>query len=363
MSLRTKLTLLFAAMLGACLVLTAGLSWWELVAEPEAGEEEHEPVWWRLTEIVLRGSVPAALMALAAWAALRRMLKPVEALTTAAERISASDFGDPLPETGRRDELGRLTAVFNRMTARLRTSFDHIREFTLHASHELKTPLTVLRATFERDLARPDLAAAEREETAARLDEVDRLTHIVDSLSLLTKADARMLSLDRRDVDLADLMRDALEDAGALAEGNQIAVELAECAAGCQTHADPHRLRQVLLILVDNAVKYNRAGGWVRLALRSQSGSALLDIANSGAGISEKDQQRIFDRFYRGSPGASESETERAEGCGLGLSIASRLAEAQGQRLELVRSTDHETVFRLTVPIRPSAQGAQGSGS
>ena len=211
---------------------------------------------------------------------------------------------DPLPRTGNGDELDRLTEVFNGMLARLDDSFNRTREFTLHASHELKTPLTILCGETETGLRDESLSAAERERAASLLDELRRLARIVDGLTLLAKADAGQVALKLEPVRLDELVRDNFADAQILAEPHGIQVELAACEE-ITVRGDRHRLRQLLLNLADNAVKYNQPQGRVTMSLRRAGGTAEFTIANTGAGIPPEVLPRVFDRFYRGDPAHS----------------------------------------------------------
>ncbi len=346
MTTRSRIALSFTAMLALCLLLTAALAWYEFVHEAEDGDvpdtDRSESMEWRFAEIIGRGAIPVALLGLGGWWLMRRLFRPIEVLTEAAEKVDASHFGQPLPLTGRNDEIDRLTDVFNGMRSRLQRSFSHVREFTLHASHELRTPLTILHASLERELQNPALTEAQRDALVFRLDEVQRMTKIVDSLSLLTKADANMLKLEMGPVQLHELLTDAVEDAGVLGAPLGVTVTLTECQP-CEVKGDRHRLRQLLLVLVDNAVKYNHSGGTVGLGLCCADGRASVSVSNTGPGLRPEDQSRVFDRFFRGEA----SRSQRIEGSGLGLSIADWLTRAHGGTISFKSSADLTTVTVL----------------
>jgi signal transduction histidine kinase len=277
---------------------------------------------------------------------MRRALAPVTALTCAAERVNEHNLGDRLPRTGNGDEFDRLTEVFNAMTERLNQSFARIREFTLHASHELKTPLTVMHGELETALQDNALPDPQREQLESELDEVQRLAKIVDGLTLLTKADAGQISLAREPVRLDELVREACADAQSLARSQDIQVSLAACEELTVT-GDRHRLRQLLLNLSDNAIKYNQRKGTVTLSLRGMDGNAELAIANTGPGIPAEILPRVFDPFFRGD--ASHGQT--VEGCGLGLSIARWIVAAHGGAVQITSEPNRLTTATVRLPL------------
>ena len=274
MTIRTRLSLWYAVIMFSALMVMGVLLYNLLVIEPRHKAWRHQvfereewqeekaldpDVFEDVTTIVLWCGVPAALLGLAGgWWLMKKSLAPVAGLTLAAERISANNLSERLPRAGNGDELDRLTEVFNGMLARLDDSFNRIREFTLHASHELKTPLTVLCGETETALRDDSLPAAERERFVSQLDELQRLTRIVDGLTLLAKADAGQIALAFRPLRLDELVRDSFADAQILAQESGIGVELTTCEE-TTVRGDAHRLRQLLLNLADNAVKYNQS--------------------------------------------------------------------------------------------------------
>jgi signal transduction histidine kinase len=349
MSLHTRLTWWSVAMLTMALLLVLFLSYREMVVEqggghPEEFGEESEPLWWQLAEVASRAAIPLLILALCGWFVTRRALRPLQTLTAAAARIPGGNLEEQIPISGRGDELDHLTAVFNDMTARLSASFNRIREFTLHANHELKTPLAILRAEIGEMLDEQGRSESDKARLASQLDEIERLTRIVNGLTLLTRADANQLTLNWESVALDALLREAAENCEALAEGRGVNVSL-EALPTVQLKGDRHRLRQLLLILCDNAVKYNRGGGNVKLSLEVEEGSATVRIQNTGPGIPESEQSQVFQRFHRGASAAAMD----IEGCGLGLSIALSIAQAHHGALAY-KSRPEDTEFALTLP-------------
>ncbi len=353
MSIRARLTLWYAGVLLVGLLVIAAGVFNELYTEPRAAARPQTPPGIRdpaleeVGEVLLFGGLPALLLALAGgWFLMRRALAPVTRLTEAVEKTHAGALQQQLPLDGSGDELDRLTEVFNAMTRRLHDSFERIQEFTLHASHELNTPLTVMRGELESALAESQLAAGERERIASLLDEVERLTHIVDSLTFLSKADAGLLRLAREPVRLDDLVRDALDDARVLAHPHNVEVRLDVCEPAIVT-GDRRRLRQLLLILTDNAVKYNRPQGTVTLTLRGRNGSACVTIANTGPGIPPALLGRVFDRFFRGDA----SHNKEVDGCGLGLTIARWIVQAHAGEICISSEPDRLTTVTVLLSL------------
>jgi heavy metal sensor kinase len=347
MTIRTRLTFWYAGILIISLLLM-GLGTYEEISEQlrhNHTPHRHSPTEHALDEageMIFEVGLPAVLLGLlGGWWLTRRALAPVTALTAAVERIQEHNLGEKIPRTQNGDELDRLTEVFNAMTARLDGSFSRIREFTLHASHELKTPLTVLCGETETALHDESLSAAERERAASQLDELRRLARIVDGLTLLAKADAGQVALKLEHVRLDELVRDNVADLQILAEPHNIRVELQTCAE-IFVLGDRHRLRQLLLNLADNAVKYNQPGGRVTISLRRQQDEAEFTIANTGAGIVPEVLPRVFDRFFRGDT----AHNSAVDGCGLGLSIAQWIVSAHGGTIQIT-----ETVVTVRLPL------------
>ena len=305
-----------------------------------------------IVEIMLWISIPAVFLSIGGgWWLMRKALAPVAALTQAAERIDERNLGDQLPRTRNGDELDRLTEVLNRMTARLHDSFTRIREFTLHASHELKTPLTILCGETETVLRDELLTPAQREHCASQLEELRRLTRIVDGLTLLAKADAGLIRLELAPLRLDELVRDALADTRILALSSGIRVELTACEE-MTVRGDPHRLRQLLLNLADNAVKYNHPRGAITMALHRAGDTAEFSIANTGPGIPPKSLPRVFDRFFRGDSAHSSD----VEGCGLGLSIAQWIVSAHHGTVTIESVPSQLTTVTVRLPLMQNAE-------
>jgi heavy metal sensor kinase len=349
MKIRTRLTLWYAAILILSLIVI-GVGTYYQIHEQSQREQNRQPVenpTEETGEMIFQVGLPAVILGLlGGWWLTRRALAPVTKLTDAVEKIHEKNLGEKIPRTGNGDELDRLTEMFNAMTARLDDSFQRIREFTLHASHELKTPLTVLCGETETALQNESLSPAERERLLSQLDEVRRLSKIVDGLTLLAKADAGQIALKLEPLRLDELVRDNFADAQILAESHGLQVELTNYEE-ISVRGDRHRLRQLLLNLVDNAVKYNCPQGRVTMSLHRAENFAEFKIANAGAGIPPEILPRVFDRFFRGDP----AHENTIDGCGLGLSIAQWIVSAHGGTIQIESEPSKLTTVTVRLPL------------
>ncbi len=354
MTIRTRLAFWYATVLTVSL-LVIGFGTYTEISEQLRHDHRRAPNEHALSEageMIFQVGLPAVLLGLfGGWWLTRRALEPVAALTQAVEKIHDRNLSEPLPRSGNGDELDRLTEVFNVMTARLDGSFQRIREFTLHASHELKTPLTILRGETETALRDESLSPAERERLLSHLDEVRRLTQIVDGLTFLAKADAGQINFHITPVRFDELVRENFADAQILAEPQGIQVELEHCEE-LSVIGDRHRLRQLLLNLVDNAIKYNRSQGRVIMSLLRSGNTGQFTIVNTGAGITPENLPRVFDRFFRGNP-VPESTIE---GCGLGLSIAQWIVFAHHGSIKIESEPSNLTTVTVCLPLGAAPQ-------
>lgn len=298
-------------------------------------------------EVILFGGVPALLLGIIGGGLLmRHALRPIEELTEALEKTDASNLAESVPRSGNGDELDRMSAVFNTMKQRLGVSFNQAREFTLHASHELKTPLTIMHGTLEQMLEDKSTPATHRDRTATMLEEVQRLATIVGQLAFLAKADAGQLTIDHEPLGLDTLVTELVEDTQMIAASANITVTLDACES-VTIRGDRMRLRQLLLNLADNAVKHNQQGGSITLSLRAQDQHAVFQITNTGPMLAPELRARVFERFFRGD--AAHGTT--VEGSGLGLSIAESITQAHGGRIVMDATADDRTSITLRLPL------------
>jgi signal transduction histidine kinase len=348
MTIRLRMTLWYAGVMLLSALTITGLSIAELHEQRDRTERPEEGL-EDVIQLVCWIGIPAILLSIGGgWLLMRKAFAPLAALTKAAERINEHNLSEQLPRTRNRDELDRLAEVLNAMTARLNDAFNRIHDFTLHASHELKTPLTVLCGETETELRDDALPAVQRERTASRLDELHRLARIVDGLTLLAKADAGLVDLKFETLAFDGLVRDSFDDLQILAQAPGIGVELKECEV-LTVMGDAHRLRQLLLNLADNAIKYNQPGGSIAIGLKRQGEMAEFTIANTGQGISAEAMRRVFDRFFRGDP----AHSNEVEGCGLGLSIAQWIVSVHKGNIRIDSEPSKWTTVKVTLPLAP----------
>ena len=284
-----------------------------------------------------------AVAGLGGYTVARRALAPVERMTDRARSISADRLSERLPVHNPDDEMGRLATVFNETLGRLEASFERMRRFTADVSHELRTPLTAIRSVGEVGLR------VHRDETAYRgivgsmLEEVDRLSSLIDRLLTLSRAETGQAGLSREVVALPELADNVAAHLGVLAEEKRQSI-VVERQGAPAAMADRLVLRQALINLVDNAIEYTPVGGEVRIRIEETPTQAIFDVIDSGPGIPAEARERIFERFYRVDTGSDSG------GAGLGLSIARGAVEANGGRLTLEHTGSTGSTFRITMP-------------
>jgi len=281
------------------------------------------------------------------WLLARRALRPVDRMTETARRISAEHLAARLEDTGANDELSRLARTLNEMLERLDTSFHQIRQFSADASHELQTPLTVLKGEIEVALRNPRTPEEYQRILKSALEEIDRVARLVEGLLLLARADAGVLRMDLQPADLAQLVEDVYAQVKVLAETRNISLFLGGMEP-LSIQGDYERLRRVLLNLVDNAIKYTPSWGRVTISLQREGEWASLQVTDTGIGLSPEDRERIFQRFYRSAEARSRSEG----GAGLGLCIARSIVEAHGGKIQTKSSPGLGSTFTVLLPLQ-----------
>jgi heavy metal sensor kinase len=281
-----------------------------------------------------------------------RALSPVDRLTRAAERIGRGNLRERVEEPRSSDEIGRLGATFNQMISRLEQAFERERRFTGDASHELKTPLAVLRGDIEVALRRERTPEEYQRVLKSSLEEIGRLTKLTEDLLTLARSDADQSVLEREQVPLDQLAAEAREHIAALAESAGVSLTYDPPPSSVVVEGDQKRLQQLLVNLLDNAIKYTPAGGSARLALSVKDSSAVIEVSDTGRGIPASALPHIFERFYR----QTDPRDSRVTGFGLGLAISKWIADAHGGSIEVDSHEGQGSKFTVRLPLKYDAE-------
>jgi heavy metal sensor kinase len=309
-----------------------------------------DSIWGEVTQWIAAGllALPGVLIltGLAGYGLAGRALRPIEQMAGRADAITAERLSERLPVGDAGEELAHLAQVFNRLLARLEDSFRQLQRFTSDASHELRTPLAAIRSVGEVGLQRDESKEQYRDVIGSMLEEVNRLTGLVDSLLAISRADAGTVRLNRTTFSVGDVVREATSLMEVLVEekGQQLIV--------CGDHVMPLSgdrvfLRQAIVNILHNAVKYSPAGGTIHVRIRTETGSdVFVEVTDSGPGVPPEHIPRLFDRFYR----VEESRSRNGGGAGLGLSIAKWAVEAHGGRISLQSPPGQGATFQIQLP-------------
>lgn len=275
----------------------------------------------------------------------RNALRPIDPMAKQARRIGEANLAERLPHPGTRDEIGRLVETLNDMLERLERSFEVQRRFTEHASHELGSPLSRLRAELEVTLRRPRIAAEYQETLRSCLDEVERVQGLVEELLELARIDAPQEPESAERIAVSDIVAAAVAVVRTKAEERGIAVAV-ELAPELLVNAAPVAAKIALANVLDNAVKFSPIGGQVRVVVTAGPENAVIAVSDSGPGVSREESPRLFERFYRGNA----SRAADVPGVGLGLAIAQALVERQGGRISVEAPTERGATFSIRLP-------------
>jgi heavy metal sensor kinase len=314
-----------------------------------------EPVTERLFEFIglLLLALPAALV-VAGFAGYRvagKALNPLEEMARRTEQITAQRLNERIPVDNPDDEFGHMSRVLNGLLSRLGESFEKLQHFTSDVSHELRTPLAAIRSVGEVGLQEEHSPEKYRDIIGSMLEEVARLTAMIDTLLTIAHADSGAVKLHRTTFRLSDLVQESVSVVGVLAEDKKQAI-LVGGNSQLSVSADRSFLRMAVINLLDNAVKYSPAGCTIRVSVEDSVGASdratLVGVAieDEGPGIPKDKAQRVFDRFYR----VDEGRTRDAGGAGLGLAIAKWAVEAHGGAISLTPRLPHGSIFSIWLP-------------
>jgi len=324
---------------------------------------DEEPLFSQLKDLLLASLLvlPVVLVVagLAGYGLARRALSPIEQMARRAQEITPEKLHARLPNDDADDELGQLARVFNETLARLEQAFEQLRRFTSDASHELRTPLAMIRSVGEVGLQKDGTRAEYRDIVGSMLEEVNRLTSLIDNLLTISRADSGYIQLHRTIVPVMGLAREAAGLFEILIEENSLRLVL-EGDEHAQVEGDCLFLRQALVNVLHNAVKYSPVGEIISVRVRiSDADQVTVEIQDNGPGIPLEDQTRVFDRFYR----VDKARWRESGGTGLGLSIAKWAVEAHGGSIGLDSAPRQGCTFRISLPslyIQPKATAGPG---
>ncbi len=282
--------------------------------------------------------------ALGGYLLMRQPLKPLVALTEQAEHIGVHHLGQRLPVIRTGDELERLSLSLNRMIGRLEESLAHNSRFSADVSHELRTPLTILRGELEHVIQLAGLDSEVSESIGSALEEIDRMSKIVASLLTISKLDAGAGSIALQPVQLAQLAFSTADQMALLAEEKRVSLTC-QPGADVTVMSDPVRLKQILVNLLDNAIKYTPSGGSAVVSWKKTPDHAVLMVEDTGQGIAPDELPHVYERFYR------TDKARTSGGAGLGLSIVKAIATAIQANVVLTSRLGHGTISRVEIPL------------
>lgn len=309
-----------------------------------------EPLWSRIDELSIASlfALPLvlALAGFAGYALVRRALGPIEQMARRAQQITPQRLHERLPNDNADDELGQLARVFNETLARLEQAFEQLRRFTSDASHELRTPLAAIRSVGEVGLQKDGTRAEYRDIIGSMLEEVNRLTSLVDNLLTISRADAGSLQLELVEVSVMQVTREAAALFEVLAEEKSLKLLIIAGDESAAVVGDRLFLRQAVVNLLHNAVKYSPIGGTISVGVETNHHQIVMEIKDDGPGIPLEDRPKIFDRFYR----VDRARWRESGGAGLGLSITKWIIEAHAGTIELDCGITNGCLFRILLP-------------
>jgi signal transduction histidine kinase len=313
-----------------------------------------------LTKILTVATILILILAtIGGYLLMKQPLRPLVVLTDKAAKIGRKGLGERLPVIPTGDELERLTHSLNGMIDRLEDALNHNHRFSADASHELRTPLTIMRGELEEMLRIEKLPAQAIENLVSTLEEIDRMSRIVNSLMVITRLDAGGERMAMQVLDLSALVRTTMDHMRLLAEEKGLPLNCA-CEQEVYVYADPMRIKQVLVNLIDNAIKYTQPGevfpesslhdagrGRVDIAVFASGSSAWLKISDRGIGIAPEVLPHVFDRFYR----ADFARSREAGGVGLGLAIVKAIVAAHDGTVSITSTLDQGSTVLVQLPL------------
>lgn len=311
--------------------------------------ESLEPLQSRIRQIMawflILASVFAPIAMMGAWLLVRQTLAPVEHIAAAAARITSHSLSERLPVPTQKDEIAHLSETLNQMISRLDDAFQLNRRFLADASHELRTPLTILKGELEQTLRDRKLDMGLQVTLGTLFEEVERLSHLVDSLLTLSRLDSGDAFEEWAPVDLSEVATATAEQMELLAQDKTLTVT---CQAVDQAwvYGNRARLKQIVVNLLDNAIQHTDSGGGITITVRSNTKEALLEVQDTGGGIPEEAVPHLFERFFR----VDKARSRELGGAGIGLSIVKAICHAHHGRVEVESRLGFGSTFRVFLP-------------
>ncbi len=281
-----------------------------------------------------------------------RALKPVAEITSTAQDIAhGANLSRRIPIPEVQDEIGNLAHTFNEMMNRLEKSFNQVRQFSSDASHELRTPLTVLKGQSELALSKPRSKAEYQEVLSSNLEEINYMSRVLEDLLILSKGDEGKVSLEKEPVELGSIVEEVSRQGEIFADEKEVKIILAYLEP-VTILGDAHRLKQMVWILLHNAVKFTPSGGEIKITLQDLDDTVYFTIRDTGIGIPEQDLPKIFDRFYR----VDKARSRMDGGSGLGLSICKHIVDRHHGTVDVESKLGEGTKFKIRFPKYEVAQ-------
>lgn len=310
--------------------------------------------------VILLISVPSALLLASVGGQFlaNKALKPVDHITQTARLITSQNLNQRINPPRVKDEISRLIETFNEMISRLDKSFHHMKQFSSDASHELKTPLTILKGEVEVALRKGRPAQEYEQILRSNLEEINRLSTIVDDLLMLSRTDLEQLPLQKENIRLSEILNDVVAQVDILAAPKQIHIQTENSDGEITILGDPLRIRELFLNLIENGIKYTPEKGSISITLETEitsdrttdasNGFAKITVSDTGIGIAKKDQERIFDRFFR----VDKARSREMGGSGLGLSICKWIVEAHQGKISVESELGKGSSFIVRLPLQ-----------
>ena len=277
---------------------------------------------------------------------MRNALRPMDEIATTAERITSRNLNERLPVIPSGDEVERLSISLNRMMERLEDAFHHINRFSADAAHEIRTPLAIIRGELENALQLPGISVEMRETIGSALEEAERLSRIVEQLLEMSRLEAGEILVERTRFDFSEMTRTTVDQMRLLAEEKNLELRF-ESTKPVEFEGDPLRLKQIVVNLVDNAIKYTPSGGSVSVSTFPQDGRVVLEVADTGIGVPKDATSQIFDRFFR----ADRARSRQLGGTGLGLAIVKSICTAYNGSVTVRSAEGTGAIFRVELPL------------